>query len=79
VYRSNDPWSPVLRVFLRAGRLWLLWPSEGLEEELDPLEDGSFAVGERWTPRRLRFEEVVEGRATIAVYNGGRWYRSFED
>jgi D-alanyl-D-alanine carboxypeptidase len=79
VYRSHDPWSPVLRVFLRAGRLWILWPSEGVEEELDPLEDASFAVGERWTPRRVRFDEVVEGRATIAVHNGGRWYRSFED
>lgn len=68
-----------MRVFLRAGRLWLLWPSEGIEEPLDPLDDGSFAVGERWVPRRVRFDEIVEGHAAIATFNGGRWYRSFED
>lgn len=78
-YRSNNPWMPVMRVFLRAGRLWLLWPSEGIEEPLDPLDDGSFAVGERWVPRRVRFDEIVEGHAAVATFNGGRWYRSFED
>jgi len=79
VYRSNDPWAPVLRVFLRAGRLWLTWPSEGTEDELDPLGDGTFAVGERWVPRRVRFDDVIEGFAAVAHYNGGRWYRSFEE
>ncbi|HSL10270.1 MAG TPA: serine hydrolase domain-containing protein [Actinomycetota bacterium] len=78
-YRSNDPWSPTMRVFLRAGRLWLLWPAEGIEQPLDPLDDGSFAVGERWVPRRVSFDEVVDGRATVARFNGGNWYRSFED
>jgi len=79
LYRSNDPWSTTLRVFLRAGQLWLTWPPEGLEEPLEPLDDGTFAVGERWRPRRIAFDDVVDGRAAIARFNGGRWYRSFED
>ncbi len=79
LYRSNDPWQPVARVFLRAGRLWLLWPSEGVERELLPLEDGLFGVEDVRMPRRARFEEMQEGRAAVLWYNGGRWYRSFEE
>lgn len=81
LYRNNDPWSPVLRVRLRKGRLALEWPWEGEvggTDELTPLDDGSFAVGETWTPRRIRFSRVIDGRAAVAEYNGGRWYRSFE-
>jgi CubicO group peptidase (beta-lactamase class C family) len=79
LYRSNNAWASTMRVFLRAGRLWLQWPVEGPEEPLDPLDDGTFAVGERWVPRRVSFEDVSDARAAIARYNGGRWYRSFED
>jgi D-alanyl-D-alanine carboxypeptidase len=79
LYRSNNLWSPVLRVFVRAGRLWLLWPSNGVEEELVPLGDGSFAVGETWKPERIRFDREVEGLATLVEFNAGRWYRSFEE
>jgi D-alanyl-D-alanine carboxypeptidase len=78
LYRSNDPWAATLRVFLRAGRLWLMWPVEGPEQPLDPLDDGTFAVGERWIPRRVSFDDIVDGRAIVARFNGGRWYRSFE-
>jgi hypothetical protein len=74
-YRSNDPWSSVMVVFARAGALWLLWPPEGIETPLLDLGEGTFAVGEEWRPQRLRFEDVVEGRPSIAWYNGGRWYR----
>jgi hypothetical protein len=78
-YRSNNPWSPVLRILLRKGRLVLQWPFEtgdqGGDDELSPLGDGSFAVGEPWTPRRIRFEGEADGMATVAVLNGGRWYR----
>ncbi len=79
LYRSNDPWSPVLRVFVRGERPWLLWPWEGVEEPLTPLDDGAFAVGDTWTPRRIRFEEILDGRACVAVADGGRWYRASED
>ena len=83
LYRNDDPWMPTLRVVLRKGRLALGFPlelsDEGGEIELDPLDDGSFAVGERWEPRRIRFERIVDGVATLAVFNGGRWFRGFED
>ena len=74
-YRSNDPWASVMVIFSRAGALWLLWPPDGIESPLSDLGDGTFAVGEEWQPQRLRFEDVVEGRPSIAWYNGGRWYR----
>lgn len=79
LYRSNDPWARAVRIVLRKGRLALQWPWEPEEEpELTPLPDGSFAVGETWTPRRIRFERAIDGKTAVAVYNGGRWYRSFE-
>jgi D-alanyl-D-alanine carboxypeptidase len=79
LYRSNDAWGPVLRVIARGGRLHLLWPGEDEEYELTPLEDGSFAAGDPALPRRLRFEGQADGRAVVAEYNGGRWYRSNEE
>jgi hypothetical protein len=83
VYRSDNPWSPVLRVLLRKGRLAIEWPAGWGDEEggteLTPLEDGSFAVGETWTPRRIRFDRIVEGKAVVAEFNAGRWFRSFEE
>jgi CubicO group peptidase (beta-lactamase class C family) len=82
VYRSNDPWLPVLRIALRHGRLIRLatdaWEDPS-EAPLVPLADGSFRVGEQpWIPERIRFHGIVEGRATRAILNGGAWYRSFE-
>jgi len=83
LYRNDDPWCPVLRVVLRKGRLALQCPLEPSDEageaELEPLDGGWFAVGETWRPRRIRFDRIVEGRAVVAEYNGGRWYRSFEE
>ena len=76
LYRSNDPWASALVVYPRDGRLFATWPREGEELPLIPLEDGGFAMGEEWQPRRLRFEEVVNGRAAIVWFNGGRWYRA---
>jgi hypothetical protein len=82
LYRSNDPWTPTIRISLRKGRLAIAFPVEAGDEEgeaeLVPLEDGSFAVGELWHPRRVRFEGEIEGRAVAVVFNGGTWYRSFE-
>ena len=83
LYRNDDPWMPTLRVVLRKGRLVLSFPVEAGDEEgeaeLTPLEDGWFAAGESWIPRRIRFDGIVDARATIATFNGGRWFRSFED
>ena len=83
LYRNDDPWMPTLRVVLRKGRLALQFPvelsDEAGEAELQPLDDGWFAAGEPWEPRRIRFDRLVDGKAVVAEFNGGRWYRSFED
>jgi hypothetical protein len=63
-------------VYPRDGRLFATWPREGEELPLVPLGNGEFAMGEEWQPRRLRFEEVVNGRAAIVWFNGGRWYHA---
>jgi D-alanyl-D-alanine carboxypeptidase len=81
LYRNDDPWSPVLRIVLRKGRLAIMWPTDAGDEEggeLVPLDDGSFAVGDPAVPRRIRFEGDVDGMAAVTVFSGGRWYRSFE-
>jgi D-alanyl-D-alanine carboxypeptidase len=81
LYRNDDPWSPVLRIVLRKGRLAIMWPTDAGDEEggeLVPLEDGSFAVGDPGVPRRIGFEGDVDGMAAVTVFSGGRWYRSFE-
>jgi hypothetical protein len=79
VYRSNDPWAPALRIFVRREALTLQWPAGAEEHVLTQLDDGSFAAGDPALPRRLRFEGDAAGLAVVAHYNGGRWYRSFED
>jgi D-alanyl-D-alanine carboxypeptidase len=79
VYRSNDPWEPLLRVYARAGRPFLWTAGEAEEWPLVELEDGWFAAGEPRLPRRLRFHGDVDGRAAVVEFNGGRWYRSNEE
>jgi D-alanyl-D-alanine carboxypeptidase len=82
LYRNDDPWNPVLRIVLRKGALAILWPTDAGDEEagaLVPLDDGSFCVGDPGLPRRVRFEGDVDGMTAVTVFNGGRWYRSFEE
>jgi CubicO group peptidase (beta-lactamase class C family) len=79
LYRSNDPWEPVLRVYGRGGRRFV-WSSSGDEEwELSELGDGWLAAGDAALPRRMRFHGDVDGRALVLELNGGRWYRSNEE
>ncbi len=82
LYRSNNPWSPTLRVLLRKGTLVLIWNDDiaPAEEPLVPLEDGSFHVGlDEWTPTRVEFDQPMNGKAVRANFNGAYFYRSFED
>jgi len=82
-YRNDDPWAPALRILARKGGLVLQWPYEvgngGTAGELIPLDEGWFAVGAVRDPRRIRFHGDVDGKAIVAEYNGGRWFRSFEE
>jgi hypothetical protein len=76
-YRIANPWFPGFRVFLRAGRLWLASP--GAEHPLTPLADGTWHVGDGWSPDRVRFDTVVAGAAHHATYNAVLYCRSFLD
>jgi D-alanyl-D-alanine carboxypeptidase len=83
-YRSNDPWAPTLRVYVRKGALAIEWPASATddadENELVPLDDGWFATGSVREPGRIRFQGNGAGnKAVVAEYNGGNWFRSFEE
>jgi D-alanyl-D-alanine carboxypeptidase len=77
LYRAYNPWFPAFRVYVRGGQLFLSGP-EG-EEPVDELDDGEFRVGGAWSPDRVSFGTVLEGRAHAATYNGQPFWRSFEE
>ena len=73
----------MLRVIVRKGELLLTWPYTGSDEGddavLHALEDGWYAAGSVRDPRRVRFlGEGAGGRAVVAEYNGGQWFRAAE-
>ena len=51
----------------------------GVEDwALVPLPEGRFRVGaEEWSPRRIRFDTIIDGTATRAVLDGAPYYRTF--
>jgi len=76
-YRSHNPWYPNFRVVLRNGDLYLIEP-RGDEEPLSPLEEGRFRIGEDpRSPEFIRFEVVLDGKASIANLSGGVYSRTF--
>jgi len=80
VYRSHDPWLPVIRVEALGDDLWLTLPAgaDGFEPEqpLVPMARGRYRVGaDRLGPERLRFDTVIEGRARRAWLSGWDYYR----
>jgi hypothetical protein len=80
-YASWNPWAPGFRIFLRGGELWLAFLGEasdvGGEHPLVELEDGTFRVGEPWSPDRVRFDTVIDERAQRAVFDAAPYYRTF--
>jgi CubicO group peptidase (beta-lactamase class C family) len=76
-YRAYNPWLPTFRAVLQGDELILDWPSWGPFDPLTPLEDGSFRVGaEEWSPERVRFDAIVDGKALRADLAGcGEYYR----
>jgi len=80
-YRSWSAWLSDLRVIERKGTLLLSAPwveAPGGEMELVPLGEALFRVGaDEWRPDRLRFDAVVDGRATSVFYNQAPLYRAF--
>lgn len=80
-YRSHDPWASHARVFVRGSELWLQDPMldepRYHERPLVQLADGSFRVGEIWSPDRVRFDTVIDGAATRLLYDCAPFYRTF--
>lgn len=75
-YRIMQPWEPNFRIVIRQARLWYIDPDGG-EEVLTPLGPGEFRVGEEGSAERLRFDEVIGGKALKAVFSGMAYYRFF--
>jgi CubicO group peptidase (beta-lactamase class C family) len=64
-YRNEDPWMGSLRVFVKKGALLVAGAP------LVPLGNGLFRIGdEEHEPDRIRFEEVVNGKALRADLSG---------
>jgi CubicO group peptidase (beta-lactamase class C family) len=74
-YRAYNPWTPGFRVVQWETGLGLVYPW-GQEKPLAPLGKDSFRVGAAWSPERVRFDAVVNGRALRANLSGESYYRS---
>ena len=75
-YRSYNPWFSNFRVISRKGELVYVDPS-GKEQRMTRLRDGSFRIGDEASPERVRFDDIVGGKAHHAVLSGGDFYRTF--
>ena len=77
LYRAYNPWFPAFRVYVRSGELFLS-AGEG-EQRMEAVGEGEFRVGESWSPDRVSFGAVLDGRAQVATYNAQPFWRSFEE
>jgi hypothetical protein len=77
LYRAYNPWFPAFRVYVRGGALFLS-AGEG-EFRIEAVGEGEFRVGESWSPDRVSFGTVLDGRAHVATYNAHPFWRSFEE
>jgi hypothetical protein len=72
-YDNDDRWAGPLYVYARDGRLFI-----GNVEELHPLRDGSWRLGEEsWSPERIAFCGVVNGRPERLMFSGTPYARRF--
>jgi hypothetical protein len=76
-----NPWLPTFLVAARSGRLVFGtdWTDGSERHPLTPVGDGrGFRLGEPdWTPERMRFDTMVNGRAQRAILSGTPYYRAF--
>jgi Beta-lactamase len=80
-FRAHNPWLPTFLVAARSGRLVFGtdWTDGSERHPLTPVGDGrGFRLGEPdWTPERMRFDTMVNGRAQRAILSGTPYYRAF--
>ena len=71
-YVNDSPWWGTLRVVERGGRLWL-----GTETPMSRIGDDLWRVGwESWSPERIAFADLVDGRPQTLVFSGERFSRN---
>jgi CubicO group peptidase (beta-lactamase class C family) len=78
-YRAHNPWLPTFLVAARGGVLVMGtdWLDGSDRAPMTPIEPDGFRVGEReWSPERLRFDTIIDGRAQRAVLSGTPYYSS---
>jgi len=72
-YDNDDRWWGPLTVVARDGKLW-----GGNTDPLTPLGDGSWRYGDDdWSPERVRFDGVIDGRPTRMLFSGLPFVRRF--
>ncbi len=72
-YDNDDRWAGPLYVYARDGRLWI-----GNAEPLTPLTNGEWRLGaDEWSPERIRFDGVVNGRPQRLLFSGTPYVRRF--
>lgn len=78
-YRAGEvEWGANFRIFARDHRLWIQTPYDGSEEAVTPIGKNEFRVGNQaWSPERLRFDTVIDGKALRAIVSGEPYYRTF--
>ncbi len=74
-YRSHNPWMQDFRVFVRKGELQSI--SLGTwRRPMTALPDGSFRLDvEDYSPERVRFDTIVDGKALRVSISGADYYR----
>jgi CubicO group peptidase (beta-lactamase class C family) len=79
-FRSHNPWLPTFSIASHSGGLiaGTEWMNGSERLPLTPLDGDRFRVGEPdWSPERMQFDTVIDGRAQRAVYSGTPYYRAF--
>ena len=75
-WRIAQDWEPNFRIIQRRGKL-IYVSSGGDEQEMTRLPTGEFRVGGPKSAERLKFDEMVGGKAVRANFSGMLYYRSF--
>jgi len=79
-YRAHNPWLPTFSVAACDGALVMGtdWTDGSERTPLTPIAEAAFRVGaDAWSPERLRFDTVIDGRAQRAILSGTPYYRAF--
>jgi CubicO group peptidase (beta-lactamase class C family) len=78
-FRSHNGWANNIRVVAKDGGLIFGWDAYHSERHpLAPLGEAEFRVGHQpWSPERLCFDTLIDGRSQRAIYSGNAFYRTF--